>query len=211
MNYFKFYVNDFLVGTSFMTAAEIGLYIRMLCYQWDKEFIPNDPPQLAIMFGGDITPAILEKFEKSEYGLFNARLANERCKAQAKVTKMRLNGSKGAEKRWLGNMFTPAPPKTGEPIPDFYIGIHGQTGKPSQWMKENAQTYVEAQIMKYKLGVKGETVLSETMELLDSDYNHYDFTNANHVKNAFKVCLGKIVTAKPSNKKMPLHGSNFEQ
>lgn len=32
-----FYFQDFLVGTDFMTADEVGKYIRILCHQADPE------------------------------------------------------------------------------------------------------------------------------------------------------------------------------
>jgi len=39
---FQFYASDFLAGTCDMSAEEVGAYIRLLCYQWDRGFIPND-------------------------------------------------------------------------------------------------------------------------------------------------------------------------
>lgn len=200
MKYFKFFVADFLVGTHHFTDAEVGIYVRMLCHQWDKEFLPGTDAELKSIFGSGITAKVLDKFPLTDFGRANERLAKERGKAKAKTEKMSKNGSKGANSRWSGDMKQP-PPAPGDKKPHaFYIGIHGFDCKPSEWMKEHGQTFIETQLMKHRLGDKAPGVLAKALELLDSDYTSFDFNNDNHLKNCFKVCLTKVLTEKPGAK-----------
>ncbi len=43
---FLFYAADFSAGTKGMDAATIGMYVLLLCYQWENGSIPNDEKQL---------------------------------------------------------------------------------------------------------------------------------------------------------------------
>lgn len=200
MKYFKFFVADFLVGTHHFTDAEVGIYIRMLCHQWDKEFLPGTDAELKSIFGTGITPKVLDKFPKNDLGRSNERLAKERSIAKSKVEKMSKNGSKGANSRWSGDMKQPTT-TPGEKKPHaFYIGIHGHDCKPSEWMQAYAAMYIESQLMKHRLGERGADVLVKALALLDSDYVSFDFQNDNHLKNCFKVCLAKILDEKPGSK-----------
>lgn len=83
---FQFYANDFLGGTAFMTAEEVGAYIRLLCYSWDKGAIPNDDRILQRLAGcsTDALVAVRQKFAPDSTGwLVNARLENVRDKQRA--------------------------------------------------------------------------------------------------------------------------------
>ena len=105
---FQFYAADFLVGTSSMTCAEVGIYIRLLCHQWDRGGLPNDPEALAklAMIHSDgldstaIAP-LMAKFQQCEDGLLrNERLAETRANLDAYFAKKREAGRKGAKNRW---------------------------------------------------------------------------------------------------------------
>lgn len=39
---FQFYANDFTSGTVDLSTEDVGAYIRLLCYQWEKGAIPAD-------------------------------------------------------------------------------------------------------------------------------------------------------------------------
>lgn len=98
---FQFYADDFLAGTLEMTPAEVGTYIRLLCYQWSNSSIPHDPRKLKLIAGGTVTESVLAKFRPAGEG----RLANERLervrKAQQSFSESKSSaGRKGAAKRW---------------------------------------------------------------------------------------------------------------
>lgn len=211
MKYFKFYVDRFLVGTSYFSPTEVGIYIRMLCYQFDKGYLPADKDKLNTMFGSPVTDNILAKFDSCDLGLFNARLHDEVGKGKAKSTIMSKMGSKGAKKRWNGDTLTDQPPAEKVAGANFYIGINGYHTTPSQWMQEEGRMYVEAQLMKHKLGNKAEATLKEAYDLMDSDYNHYDFTSSNHIKNAFRTCLTKVLSKNTTGGKAALGKDGSER
>ena len=48
---FQFYPQDFLVGTAMLSAEETGAYIRLLCYSWENDGLPNDEQLLARLAG----------------------------------------------------------------------------------------------------------------------------------------------------------------
>lgn len=90
-----FYTADFLIGTSDMTDAEVGQYIRLLCYQHQKGHISND--FLSGICGGNAGVKVLAKFLRDENGLlYNERMLFEIKKRSNYSDSQRLK----AEKRW---------------------------------------------------------------------------------------------------------------
>jgi uncharacterized protein YdaU (DUF1376 family) len=96
---FQFYPADFIMGTSMMTAEEVGGYIRLLCHQWSAGLIPNKVKllkQLTGVFDDESIETILTKFVEDEEGnLYNERLENIRKGYEDYVEKQKINGSKG--------------------------------------------------------------------------------------------------------------------
>ena len=101
---FQFYADDFLAGTSDMSAEEVGGYIRLLCHQWTKGGIPNDEDRAGRMAGLMGSPSIryvLAKFSPCEDGMLrNARLEQVRQEQADYKAKQSTAGRSGAEKRW---------------------------------------------------------------------------------------------------------------
>lgn len=62
--WFKFFPQDFLVGTAFMNCSETGAYIRMLCYQWTHDGLPNDQATVCRLVGcdGNAVASVWHKF-----------------------------------------------------------------------------------------------------------------------------------------------------
>lgn len=100
---FQLYVQDFLNGTSEMTAEEVGGYIRLLCRQWDKGGLPDDDVKLRKISGVKLKSlkAIREKFLKKSDGLlYNTRLEKVlKDQHEYKLTQS-LSGKEGAKARW---------------------------------------------------------------------------------------------------------------
>lgn len=96
---FQFYPSDFIMGTSFMTAEEVGGYMRLLCYQWTNGFIPNKPSlikQLTGVFNEESIEEILKKFVVNDAGnLINIRLESTRSNYEQFLSKQSDNGKKG--------------------------------------------------------------------------------------------------------------------
>jgi uncharacterized protein YdaU (DUF1376 family) len=101
---FLFYADDFLAGTADMSAEEVGGYIRLLCHQWTKGSIPNDPERVARMAGLMGSPCVgyvLAKFRLCDgHTLKNARLEKVREEHQAFKARQSTAGANGAAKRW---------------------------------------------------------------------------------------------------------------
>lgn len=101
---FQFYPQDFLVGTAEMSPAEVGAYIRLLCYQWSKGGLPNDQQKCAMMAGcdGNAVASIWHKFGICDDGkMRNGRLEQVRAEQDAYRERQGKNASKGWEKRRL--------------------------------------------------------------------------------------------------------------
>lgn len=100
---FDFFVDDFIAGTYHLPAEAVGIYVRLLCFQWNNGSIPGDHEQLARIAGVDTDVIrtyiriVYEKFEKLEDGsLQNERMERERSHRLAVIEK-----SKAAiESRW---------------------------------------------------------------------------------------------------------------
>lgn len=95
---FTFYPADFLLGTALLSAAEVGAYIRLLCYQWQEGELPKDENLLARLALCDVTDirAILPKFRETSDGkLKNRRLEEVRKSLSAYKKSRSENGKKG--------------------------------------------------------------------------------------------------------------------
>jgi len=101
---FQFYADDFLAGTSDMSAEEVGGYIRLLCHQWTKGGIPNDPDRagrMATLLGSPSLGYVLAKFSLCDDGMLrNERLEQVRADQDAYKAKQATAGRNGALKRW---------------------------------------------------------------------------------------------------------------
>jgi uncharacterized protein YdaU (DUF1376 family) len=101
---FQFYADDFLAGTSDMSAEEVGGYIRLLCHQWTKGGIPNDEERVARIAGMIGSPSVgyvMAKFRLCDgHTLKNERLEKVREEQQAFKARQSTAGTNGAAKRW---------------------------------------------------------------------------------------------------------------
>src|SRR5690349_6278210 len=115
---FQFYAADFLVGTADMEATEVEAYIRLLCHQWDRGFVPKD--KAVRLAGTEVSAAVLAKFVESNGELRNERMEVERRKQAEYRGQQSQRGKAGAESRWNGtrhqsaNGETMAPPSSGQ-------------------------------------------------------------------------------------------------
>ncbi len=100
---FQFYADDFLAGTIDMSPAEVGAYIRLLCYQWSNGSIPADLKKLRRIAGGPVSPEVLAKFVPVGDGrLANKRLELERQKQAEFREKQRQKGIQSGAARRAG-------------------------------------------------------------------------------------------------------------
>lgn len=101
---FQLYADDFIAGTSDMTAEEVGGFIRLLCHQWSHGSIPADQDRaarIAGLMGSPCVGYVLAKFSLSDgHTLKNARLESVREEQQAFRAKQAAAGLNGAKKRW---------------------------------------------------------------------------------------------------------------
>jgi len=100
---FQFYSGDFIAGTTAMSPAEVGAYIRLLCYQWSNGSIPDDPRKLRQIVGGPVSADVLAKFKPAGDGrLANQRLEQERQKQTEYREKQRQKGIRSGAARRTG-------------------------------------------------------------------------------------------------------------
>ena len=104
---FQLYSNDFLVDTLDWSIEEIGIYTRLLFFQWANGCIPNDTERLARIAGCHTQKFIpnwkkvSSKFvQKDEGFLYNVRLEETRIEQEEFREKAIESGKLGAEKRW---------------------------------------------------------------------------------------------------------------
>lgn len=119
---FPFYPLDFAFGTMTMTPAQVGGYMRALCYQWETGGFPIDENQQKIVTGCDETDLkiILGKFVKKKTKYINLRMEQVRKERLHFLEIQRLNGKKGGRPRknpWVSNGLTQTEPKKTLPSP----------------------------------------------------------------------------------------------
>jgi uncharacterized protein YdaU (DUF1376 family) len=95
---FQFYPADFVNGTLTMDAAEVGAYIRLLCYQWNQGSCPTEPDDIARITGmphAKLVRRVLPKFTVSGDSMHNERLERTRAEVEAYRARQADNGKKG--------------------------------------------------------------------------------------------------------------------
>ena len=105
--YFPFWVADFTLGVSGMTDGEVGMYLRLLLYQWDHGHIPKDRKRLELIVASsgqvfsERWATVRQKFRSAGNGkLRNRRLESVRADVEAKRAAQSAGGKRGAVKRW---------------------------------------------------------------------------------------------------------------
>jgi len=107
---FQFYPNDWLSSSAvtLMTPEQEGAYIRLLCYDWASDGIPDDDTTLAALSrlgegwfkgGSTVVRKCFNQHPEKPGFLTNARLQSEREKQHAWREKSREGGIKSAESR----------------------------------------------------------------------------------------------------------------
>ena len=100
--YFRLWTNDFITGTMYMEADEVGAYIRLLTHQWETGPIPNENRLLKRITGVSVKRLehVLEKFHLNDEGKWvNLRLEEERVSYTKFVNRQRQKSQIAAEKR----------------------------------------------------------------------------------------------------------------
>lgn len=118
---FQFYADDFIAGTITMTREERGLYIILLCMQWNVGHVTADDFE---RLGNGMADASLNhvkrKFETDPEGLFRNKRLEQVRQEQEEHRKARQNAGKaGAEARWHphSNAINMPLAKNGSPSP----------------------------------------------------------------------------------------------
>lgn len=95
---FQFYPNDFTSGTADLPAEDVGVYMRLLCYQWNKGAIPSDVTAQARIAGVSTAKmrTIWTRLKRHFTSGRNPRLEREREK-QASFHRRQSDASR---KRW---------------------------------------------------------------------------------------------------------------
>ena len=93
---FQFYADDFIGGTVDLDAEQVGAYIRLLCYQWNKGAIPDGTAIVNRIAGCEVCNEVLSKFPNGR----NPRMEAVRAELEAFRAKQSSNGASGAKKRW---------------------------------------------------------------------------------------------------------------
>jgi uncharacterized protein YdaU (DUF1376 family) len=96
---FQFYAADFLIGVMGMSDEEVGVYIKMLAFQWERGSLPNDRKTIKKLINSKKVPSemVLSKFITDDAGfLLNPRLEKERAKQE----NFRESRASNARKRW---------------------------------------------------------------------------------------------------------------
>jgi uncharacterized protein YdaU (DUF1376 family) len=92
-----FYVQDFLVGVSFLTPLQKGHYITLLCHQQQSETGSLSEDQVKALIGKDYAkqwPVLSQKFKMDENGYYNERMRTEMQKRKNYSESRRSNRQK---------------------------------------------------------------------------------------------------------------------
>jgi uncharacterized protein YdaU (DUF1376 family) len=141
---FQLYSNDFLVDTLDWSIEEMGIYTRLLFYQWTNGSLPDDEKRLARIAGCGTnkfianSKKVLSKFVKSSEGfLQNERMELTRQQQSQFIESQREKGKKRAAKRWEGHIATAIPRLQPEDKPK-----NGSSSSTSSSIKNNKKNII---------------------------------------------------------------------
>lgn len=138
---FQFYADDFISGTADMAPEEVGAYIRLLCWQWNRGCIPVEPERQQRLAGGCVSAAVLSKFELCEDGaLRNARMEKVRENSDGFRKMQSEKGKKSALARARFNTGSTAVQPEQQPNPQPECN----SPSPSPSPKDNKRASVES-------------------------------------------------------------------
>ena len=170
---FDFFPDDFIAGTYHLPAEAVGIYVRLLCYQWNNGSIPSDENELARVAGVDadamrthMRTVTLKFMPDGCGGLKNARLEREREhklsvieksksaadsrwtkeKARKAAEAARLSGCGGNADAYADAMRTDMPPTSNVQLPAS-IGYSNIDTLP-EWLKKDWVRWLDFQFAK---------------------------------------------------------------
>jgi len=128
---FQFYADDFIGGTVDLTTEQVGAYIRLLCYQWNKGAIPDNAEAINRVAGCVVHNDVITKFPN----LRNERLERERSKQEEYRRKQSENGKRGMKSRWneesgYNGAITTLQPKHNSPSPSPIVEREREASLP---------------------------------------------------------------------------------
>lgn len=97
--YMPLYVSDFVVSTQSLTQAQLGAYIRLLCFAWSEGGLPNDYEACSRIAGGipkEDWAVIRKRLQVFDAGTSEERLSHPR------MEKVRVKACKAYEARVAG-------------------------------------------------------------------------------------------------------------
>lgn len=197
---FQLYASDFYMDTISWTAEQVGIYTRLLFYQWVNGSIPDDLEQIARIAGcmGDRKwrtnmernwRELCHKFATLPDGrLVNLRMEKTR-KEQEEFRKLLVeSGRLGAEKRWKTHkkpISPPISPPNGEMMP-----LQSSSSSSSSKKKVIKNIYAESVRMteeeynKLK-SANGEYVTNKAIQIL----SNYKLSSGKHYKSDYHAIL----------------------
>jgi len=96
--WFPLFVADFVFGTKTLSNASVGIYLRLLCEQWDSG--PINKKTAHMIARAKIPADVLAKFSERDGCLVNDRLERVRSEQLEEIRKKKERSIKGAEARW---------------------------------------------------------------------------------------------------------------
>ncbi len=108
LDWFPFYTKNFQLSRKVkrMSNEQIGMYLKLLIYQWEDGEIPSDIEEIAFICGcnaGAMATAwkkISPCFEPRNNGLANPFLEEVRTEQEKRMKRLSNAGKVGAEARW---------------------------------------------------------------------------------------------------------------
>jgi len=117
----QFYAEDFLGGTRFLSNAEVGLYIRLLCEQIDAGSVPDDVERFVSVYGKEcrkLWPKVREKFiaGPSQGTMVNERMVAAIAAREAFRAKQKAKSDLALAARSSVPTGSPTGTSTGDPV-----------------------------------------------------------------------------------------------
>ena len=129
---FRFFVDDWEGGTSYLSNEEAGAYIRLLIFQFRNDFIEPDMFLRICQNDEKIMAVLSKKFKQKKGAFYNERMVKAKDDTCKYVEKQSLKGKKSAQLRSNRGSTTVEPFGSGSGSGSIKGGV-GENPKPKEY------------------------------------------------------------------------------
>lgn len=189
---FQFYPSDWLSDAKVqsLTAAQEGIYIRLLCYCWREGSLPSDGSAIAQLCKREVTELDIDHVLKTFFcerdgNYYNKRLDKERQKQISFAKERSKSGKLGAKKRWQKDDSSAIAQPLAQPMAKNSSSSSSSSSSTSTNILPKGNIYIPENNQRLIIGTERIYLTEDEIQKVKLKYQEHNLS-AQHLKNAFE-------------------------